>query len=642
MNGSVQSPTSPMRYAHLKASGLPRRAAFAILVLCIGILAFGSALWAEDPKLQVSVDRTRVGVGERVTLTVSVSLEGQEAVSEPELAVPDGFDVLGRSSSTNWSISIANGVVTHIQTISFIYTLRAQREGSYLVGPVKVTHQGKTHTASPVRVEVVKGRKRRQVRPAPGPGQSLGAQDLGEIGESLFIQAKPDRRTVYVGEQVTLSYTLYNRIPRLRIHNYDHLPTYTGFWAKKLFDAFDVQRVSWNTEVVDGRKFEAGLLKVVALFPTTAGKQALEELELLCSFPVRSKRRGLLGFDSFFDMDAFGETKQITVRSNGLELEAMPLPAGAPAGFAGAVGRLQISAEATPTTVAEGDPIVLKVKVSGTGNLNAVPEPTRPAGETFRFYDPKASVEIEKRENRLGGRKTFEYVVIPQKAGERQIPPFRLAYFDPDQKRYATVRTAPIALVINPGAEPFRPAPAPMLSRDEIKVLGEDIRYIKPDMPVLEVQGRALYRNWGFLALQAVPVLGFLGVFAYRRHRERLMGDVAYARRRRSRSDARRRLAYARRLMASGENRAFHSEIYRALAQFLADRLNCPVAGMAADSAVEALAGRGVSEEVIAQVRKVFQRCDFARFAPSEVSNGEMEKLYKAAEGLVDELGRKV
>ncbi len=617
-----------------KTAGLLRQTGRVILALGIGLLAFCSALWAGDLTLQASADRTRVAVGERVSLTVSMSAEGMGTAPTPDLVAPDGFDVLGNTSSSSTSISIVNGAMTTTRTVSFVYTLQAKREGSFLIGPARVTHQGKQYESLTIRVEVVKGSGRRQTRPVPAPGQSFNTRDLGEIEENLFIKAKPDKRAAYVGEQVRLSYKLYTRYDLQNVR-YGHLPTYTGFWVEAVYDA---QRLDLKREVVDGRAFNAALLKVMALFPTSAGNQALEQLEVVCDISVRS-RRSAFDFDSFFD---FGKTKQVTVRSEEVALEVLPLPPGAPAGFNGAVGRFQISAEATPTTVAAGDPIALKVTVSGTGNLNSVSEPIRPSEGSYRFYDPKVSVKTEKRGNRFGGRKTFEYVVIPREAGGGGMRPFRLSYFDPDRKGYATVETAPIALVVTPGAKSPQPAPSPMLSRGEIKVLGEDIRYIKPDRPFLEAQGGALYRDWWFLGLQAAPVLGFLGVFAYKRRRERLMGDVAYARRLRSRSEARRRLVEARRLMRSGENGAFHSEIYRAVAEFLADRLNVPAAGMTADSVAEALADQGVSPEVVSQVRTVFQQCDFARFAPAQILNGEMETLYKTAEGLIDELGGKI
>ena len=611
----------------------------ALLALLIGLHASPLRTEAADLEVRASVDRTRVAAGDAIALTVTVSSEGLSSVPTPELPTPDGLDMLGSSSSTSTSIRIVNGAVSQTLTTSFVYTLRAGREGAFVIGPARVQHQGRTYQSSPIRVEVSKATGRRRAQPAPSPGQSLSTQELRQIEENLYVAAVPDKKSVYVGEQVTVSYKLYTRYD-LRDIAFGKVPTYTGFWAETLYDA---KRVDMKRETVDGRAFNTLLLKVVALFPTSSGRQGLEQLEMICSVPVRSRRRSVFGFDDFFSSDPFGTAKQVTVRSEDLEIEVLPLPPGSPPGFDGAVGRFGLSASATPVVVAAGDPVAVKVVVAGSGNLGSVPEPIRPAGTGLRFYDPKVSLEKQKQGNRFAGRKTYEYVAIPEDSEIREIPPFRLPYFDPGKRQYIALETEPIPLEVTPPVRAPQPLPsAAILNREEIRVLGEDIRFIKPDRTTLEGQSGMLYADWRFLAVQLVPVLGFFCVLGYRRHRERLIDDVAYARRRRSRGEASRRLGQARRLMKGGDDKAFHAEIHRALAQFLADRLNLPAATMAADPAAQALGARGVGQEIVSEVREIFQQCDFARFSPSRVPKGQMSRLYQSAERLIDALGRTV
>lgn len=598
--------------------------------------AFPGPAHAEDVNLQASVDRTQVAVGQTLTLTVSISANG--SVPAPAVKAPSGFNIVGSTSSSSTSISIVNGAMTSKQTISYIYTLQARQVGSFVIPPAQVTYKGKTYTSSPIRVQVVKGTGKRQTRPTPTPGQSISPQDLEQLEKNLFILAKPDRKQAYVGQQVEVTYTLYTRY-NLQNVRYGHLPTFTGFWAETLFDA---RRLDLHRTVVDGRAFNAAVLKRVALFPTSAGEHKLEQLEVICDVPVRSQQQNPFDLNGFFNFDPFGQTRQVTVRSADLEIDALPLPAGAPSGFGGAVGQYRISAQAIPTTVQAGDPISLKVVVSGTGNLSSVPEPVRPRKTGMQFYDPQISLKKQNQGDLVGGRKTFDYVVIPQHAGKQEIPSFRLPYFDPEKKAYASVQTEPISLVVQPGA-PVAQAPPPSgPSQSEVRVVGKDIRYIKPDVSRLENQAGVLYQNWVFLALQTLPVLGFFGAFAYRRHRDRLAGDVAYARRKRARSEARRRLTEARRLMGANERGPFYDEINRALAQFLADRLNLPVAGMTGESAARALATRKVPQDVVSRVQAMFEKCDFARFAPAQVKDEDMGQVYERAEALIGELGGKV
>ncbi|MCZ6632091.1 MAG: BatD family protein [bacterium] len=598
----------------------------------VAFCLFSAPVGAEDLTLQASVDQTRVEVGDVVQLTVSISSEGLRDAPVPDVPLPGGVEMIGRTSSSSTSIQIINGAMTRTKTVSYIFSLKTTREGSFVIGPARVTYRGNRYDSSPIRIEVTKASGKSRTRPTPSAQQHFNPSELRQLEENLFVEAIPDKQSVYVGEQVTVSYKIFTRYNLNNVH-YGQVPTFTGFWVESIFEA---QRLDLKRENVEGRVFNAALLKRVALFPTTSGKQSLEQLEVICEIPRRGRTRSLFdfGFDSFHN-------QQVTVRAGALELDVKSLPLGAPQGFGGAVGQFQVSAEAIPTTVKAGDPIAVKVTVSGTGNLNGVNEPIRPKASYLKFYDPKTSVETRKEAGKLGGHKVFEYVVIPERAGSVQIPPFQLAYFDPIGERYRTAISQPIALTVQPGVQATQSVPMPR-GRGEVRLLGEDIRYIKPDQTELVDQGQMLYQETWFWGMQVIPVLGFFGALFYNRHRVRLEGDVAYARRRRSRSEARRRLGEAERLMKAGEQGAFHAEVYRSLTVFLADRLNQQAAGFTADSAENLLVEAGVSEGAIAEVRAVFQTCDLARFASTEVSAEGMKALFARAERLIEELGRQI
>jgi hypothetical protein len=558
------------------------------------IFLWGQVVYAQDITLQASVDRTRVEVGEVIQLTVAVQADQMSGLPAPEVPTPDGLQVVGSTSSSSTSIRILNGSMTTTRTITYVFSYRARKEGSLVLGPAQITHNGKRIRSAAVRVEVVKNSGRPQTRAAPSSGQSINRSEIREIEENIFLQAIPDKQVVYVGEQVGITYKLFTRYD-LRNVQYGHVPTFTGFWTETVFDA---QRLNMQRETVDGRVFNVALLKKLALFPTTAGKHTLEQLEVVTEIVSARRPRGL------FDFDPFG-TRKVTIRSGDVSIEVKALPSGAPRGFSGAVGQFSIRAEAR-----------------------------------FRFYDPKSNLQTEKKGGLLVGQKTFEYVVIPQRAGQTVLPPFSLAYFDPQNARYQVTKTAPIALWVTPGEQ--APEPVAGLRGEEVRALGEDIRYIKPDRTQLVDQSALLYQRGGFWLLQLVPLLGAVGAYAYRRHRERLEGDVAYARRRRSRSEAHNRLSKAKRLMNAGDGAAFHGEIHRSLAQFLADRTNRSAAGLTVDQAVAVLSEHSVADDVITRVQRVFSQCDRARFAPGRVSTEQMQVLCAQTEALIGALEKSI
>ena len=598
---------------------------------------FGQAA-ADELKIQLSVDHTQLSVGSQLELTVTVSssVGGISFGQTPELTLPEGFEVIRSSSSTSNSMNSINGSVTTSVTTRLLYSLRATHAGSFVLGPLRMDHKGKRYESNKIRLQVGKGQRPRGAGQGPSRGQT-NIPDVAKIQGDLFVTAVPDRKQVYVGEQVTLSYKLYKRQNITNV-NYGHIPTYTGFWAEPIFDT---QRLNFKREILDGKEYQGAVLKVTALFPTTGGKYQLEQLELVCDVPdARNQQRRFdaFGFEDFFRFGAGGRTQKVRLRSADVELDVLPLPRGAPPGFEGAVGEFKVSILVTPTTTVAGEPVSMKIIVSGTGNMNAVLRPKYEPSPVFKFYDPKETVEVKKQGTRIGGRKIFEYVVIPEEAGRRKIPSFSLSYFDPTQKRYRTARTDPIALNVSPGKTASALAEGASLSRNEIQVLGQDIRYLKPDVDSLEDHSVHLHGNWKFLAFNFIPVLGVVGALMYKRHQNRLSGDVAYARRRRSSSQARRRLAKAKQMLEEQSTGAFYSELNDALSQFLADRLNISAAAVTPDSATELLRKLEMDSEIVNEVKEVLERCDYARFSPDSATQDESTNQYQQAEALISTL----
>ena len=148
-----------------------------VCVVVFVLLVSWGAAQGETPRLELSVDRTRVEVGDQITLTVTLTAEGD--VPAPELPVPDGFDVIGRSTYTTQELNITNGRVVTTRNNSFVYSLRATRDGSFRIGPAHVMYEGRRHESATARVNVAKRGVRPQTRPAPG--QSPRGPDAGEL-----------------------------------------------------------------------------------------------------------------------------------------------------------------------------------------------------------------------------------------------------------------------------------------------------------------------------------------------------------------------------------------------------------------------------------------------------------------------------
>ena len=587
------------------------------------LLLFGTVMPAAalEFDFQASVNRTRSGEADPIQLTLS--LRADENISNlpaPEISLKD-FYAEGPAVSTR--MEMVNFETTFTRDLT--YTLYPRRTGKITIGPAQIRFDNQVYQTKSIAVEIVKGSTRQVPRSSNGSPQS---PDAGIEG-NLFLLARTDRERAYVGQQITVDYDLFYRF-QLENVGFKEIPTFAGFWTKEIFVA---QQLAAHRETIEGVAFNAAPLRRMGLFPTSAGTHRVEPMVISCDIPQRRGRRGGL-LDDFVFRRA---TRAVLVRSEALEFEVLPWPEkGRPKEFDGAVGQFTLKVRAQPTSLPIGDPVTLRIEIAGRGNLEAIKLPIVSAVPGIKVYDPKVEEE-EKVENGLyGGRRTYEYILIPEGGGMLTVEPIRFAYFDPELERYQLLESEPI-YINSQGSAVEQEQESYGLSRKDIQEVGQDIRHIKPD--VEELGGSViLYRSALFWTLQGMLPLAFLGLLFYQRHQQRLEGDVAYARRRRARGEAGRRLKQARQLLDREKGVEFHAEIQRAVLAFLADRLNLAAAGLTADTSAQELEEKGVDEELIGGLRDLLVQCDFARFASTASGRREMEKLHARAERLISSL----
>ncbi len=145
-----------------------------------------------------------------------------------------------------------------------------------------------------------------------------------------------------------------------------------------------------------------------------------------------------------------------------LELEAKPLPEGAPEGFENAVGRFRLNASTSVTAVMEGDPITVDLVVSGSGNLDTLQPPKLESADGWKIYGTTTDQRGDER-RQLSGTVVFHQSIRPLEM-KAEIPPFRLVYFDPQDEIYKTLTTEPIALQMSPNISPGANAPGAIQS----------------------------------------------------------------------------------------------------------------------------------------------------------------------------------
>ncbi len=579
---------------------------------------------AQNGTFVASVDRATVGTGDRFEVSFAVSGPDVNGVKNFKPPNFNPFVVLsGPNQSTN--MQFVNGQMSG--SVTYTYYLYARQTGKYSIGAAGVEYKGTTLQTQPIQIEVVQGKPQTQQKEADASQN---------VGDNLFIRAFSDKQRVKQGEPVTVTYKLYTR---LQVSGYDiaKAPVYQGFWAEEIDQPKQPAVVN---ETFEGKQYRVAMIRKTALFPTQSGKLVISPLEVRCAYQLQSRKKSNDPFDSFFNDPFFSRMQNVEqdFKTNPLAVTVDPLPGNPPAGFSGAVGRFTFAATADKKEVKTGDPITLRLTITGSGNIKLLtpPKPNLPAD--FEAYDPKVTDEITRDGGVIRGKKVAEYLVIPRNAGDRAIEPIAFSYFDLDRNGYNTVRSQRFDFTVLQGKDVS--SGTAIASKSDVRLLGEDIRFLKLTMGELQPIGESLFADNLLIALFVFPPIAFLGAFVFRKRQEKLSGKVDQLRFAKAGREATKRLKQARKLFSQGNTENYHSEVSKALMGYLEDKLHIPKASLTIDEAATLLEQHHVPSETVQTLRSCIERADFARFAPSSDTQQARAELLDAAAGIINNVER--
>lgn len=584
----------------------------------------------EDASFTASVDRTRVTVGEQfqITFTLSGSTGGRNFRAP---AFTDFLPLSGPNQST--SMQFVNGVMN--SSVSYSFILQPRSEGKFTIGQASIEVGGKQLQTQPVVIEVSKGTSRQ-----PQTGQQKEDESMSDqIGDDLFLKVTADKSRVYQGEQLVISYKVYTRV---NIVNYSlaKVPALTGFWSEELETP---QQIQLTNEVINGKQYRVGTLRKLALFPQKSGPLELDPMEVDCVVQLVTRRRSTDVFDQFFNDPFFGNAVNVNkkIRSQPVKITVVPHPQeNIPATFSGAVGKFTMEAWLDKNEVKANDAVTLKIKIAGRGNLKMIDAPTIGLPADLEQYDPKISDNITKQDNVISGSRVFEYLIIPRHAGTFRIPAIAFSFFDPDKKTYTTSTSPSYQLTVAGGSD-IAAGGTTGLAREDVRLLGEDIRFIKSGHVRFDRTGVSFAGSLLFYLLAISPVVSMLGFIMIMRKRERSFSDVRAFRNRRARKVALTRLKVAERLCRDKKPSEFFEEISRALWGYTGDKLGIQPAELSMETASTRLAERGIPDDTLQQFTETLGNCEFARFAPPTDLH-ELQRVYEETVRLISTIEERI
>ena len=602
----------------------PKNIFIAAVIVLITVMA--GSISAQE--FSASVDKTTVGEFER--FQVYFTFDGGDINSLSNLRSPAfaGFKILSGPNQSS-SVQMINGKVSGSMTFSYI--LQPTAIGQYTIGSASVDQGGKTFHTQPIKVKVEKGTPQQQK-------ESTGGYTAEELGKNVFILAEANKTRALLGEQITVTYKLYTKL-NIASPQISKLPSYEGFWAEEVGP---IQNINFEIGMHNGERFRVAKIKQVALFPSKTGTLSVTPFELNVPVIVKKKKTGNDLFDEFFNDSFFGKTETIDfpARSNTIKITVDPLPANAPASFYGAVGDFNFKAEVDRKEVVTNESLTLRLTVGGQGNLKLlkVPEPQLPAG--FEKYEPK-TVENINRGAVISGQKIMDYLIVPRNAGEKEIPPVEFTYFNPSSRKYITIKSPAFNIKVKQGVAGNETASQGFV-REDIKLLSEDIRFIKTsDFNFEPRQEITLIKTWFWISM-VVPFFGLIGSVVFKRRHDKLSGNVQLMRYQKAEKAARKRLKMAKTALDSNDTQNFYSELSLALFGYLEDKLGIQKSEFTLEGAVEKLARRGVDPNLIDRVKRIAEKCEYARFAPEGETSAVAPEFYDEAVKVIVEVDSSV
>ena len=606
------------------------RKVFSIIIFVL-ILNVVSTAYAKEVKVVISVDKNRVEIGSHIRLTVGV--EGAFDTDIPELSMPESFSLMfGPSVSTQ--TTIINNRVKVFR--GFMYGFSPREKGRFEIGPVTLEYKGKTYTSNSINIEVV---ERTPFESIIDEESDTSGQRV-DVNKMVFVELTTDKAEAYIYEEIIQSFKLYFQ-KGLPIDNLDYVAASTkSFLAEKLGEERRYE------EVRDGILYNVIELRT-ALFPLVSGKIKIPPASFKCNIIIRQQRnRGSL-FDEF--MGGGGRRYPVERSTEPVKLIIKPLPSvGKPEAFTGAVGKYTMDVLAKPTKLKIGDPITLTVNIRGEGNIQTIGEPLLdPDGmKNFKAYDFEAKVTITDRGYGIKGEKLFNKVIEPQSEDSDVIPGISFSYFDPELEQYKTLTYDPIPIEVEL-SEIEIPIHLSIegagMAKGQVKILMKDILPIMSDLYSFENQGSAVYKRPFILAIIfIIPILIVVACIYVQRQRELLHTDVGYARKKRAMAHAQKHLSNARELLQLDNPSEFYATLARTILKHIADKLNVTSASVTSGNIYDILEKRGVSNDVIKELRQCLESCDYGRFSSGQLSKAQMESTLDTSEQVIMHLEKQL
>ena len=582
---------------------------FILISTVIGAWADGVSFTAKAPEVVVSGDQFR--------LSFTISSKKVRDFRAPNIK---DFEVLmGPTRSTQYQN--INGVETN--SITFTYILMAGKEGTYKIPGATIVADGNNYTSNSVEIKVLPPDQSSGSASGSSSQSSRNQANSGKITDKeLFMMATASKTKVYEQEAILLTYKVYTQVNLTELRG--DIPDLKGFHTQEV--ELPNQK-TFTLEHYNGRNYNTTIWRQLVLFPQQTGK--IEIPSVTFEGTVSQRIASADPFDAFFNGGNVINIQKNLVTPK-LVIDVKELPAGKPSNFSGGVGEFTISSSINTQELKTNDAVTIKLVISGTGNMKLINTPEVAFPQDFEIYDPKVDNKFNLTRYGLSGNKVIEYLAIPRHAGTYTIPPIEFSYFDLKTQSYKTLKTDAYTLNVAKGEGNSEQVVANFISKEDLKVLGQDIRYIKTGDTNLTRKDDYFFGSMSYWMWYIIPLALFIACMVIYRKQALENANVAKVRTKKANKVATKRMKNAGKLLAEKKTEAFYDEVLKAMWGYISDKLSMPVSQLSKDNIEGKLQQHQVADELVKEFIDILNDCEFARYAPGS-QDEKMDKIYSSA-----------
>ena len=570
-----------------------------LTLICLLVINFSFS----QIKFEAEVSKNNLGVNENLRVDFKMNKDGDN-FNPPSF---DGFRVVGgpnQSVSNSW----INGVRSFTKTYS--YFLTPIKKGKFTIGQASIEIDGDIYKTLPVQIQVSEA-----VQSSLSPGSPSSV-----LNDDIELNIEVSKSETYLNEPISVEFKLLFN-PKINVTNLGEIdsPEFNNFWSQNI----KIPRLEIKSTSYKGQRYNYVTWKRALLFPQKSGNLELLPLTLDVTVDVPTNRR------DFFGNVIYTQTsKKVSSKKKNIKVKEFPSE-GKPESFNGAVGKFDVSLFSSKSELKATESFQLELKVNGRGNLKLFSLPEIKVPSSLEKYDPEFKEDIKSSISGMNGQISNTYTIVPQFQGKYPIPAVEFSYFDPEAKKYVTIKTNESIVDVTEGPMNSDFTNNSGLSSNQnntIQTIGQ-FNYIKLSSKFSSINSKKLLDSKLWLyTLLSIPFLIFVVILLLIKVTRKSISDSDLITKNAEKL-ARKYLENAKIDISNKES--FYSSLDQALFNFFKSKYMIRKEDFSKDKIKSILIKENISEKVINDVIELIESCEIARYTPA--STDDMDEDYEKA-----------